>query len=125
MSPENLFWVLGILLAVALLGRLGWWRETGFNRSLRWRNLHLLLFPFLVVTLTLFCWAASGSQERLYPFSEELLYRGVVIGRVIAAKWVDSAANNGVKIWVLPSRYTTEQGWSARLGTMIGSALVS
>ena len=52
-DSETLFQVLAILLAVALLAALGWWREAGFNRLSRWRNLHLLWFPLLVGTLSL------------------------------------------------------------------------
>ena len=86
-SPENLFRVLAILLAVTLLGRLGWGHETGFNRPSRWRNLHLLLLPFLFVTLTLLggirfpgpaVLVAMLFAALLTAFSEELLYRGLI-----------------------------------------------
>jgi hypothetical protein len=87
-SPENLFRVLAILLAVALLGRLGWGHETGFNRPSRSRNLHLLLLPFLFVTLTLLggirfpggpaVLVAMLLAALLTAFSEELLYRGLI-----------------------------------------------
>jgi hypothetical protein len=50
-SPENLFRVLEILLAIVVLSRLGWWGEVGFNRPSRWRNLHLLWFPLLIGAL--------------------------------------------------------------------------
>ena len=86
-SFRILFHVLVALLAVVLLTRLSWWRQAGFNRPSRWRNLHLLWFPLLVGVL-----AFSGGIQASGPafltsvlfgalvtaFGEEALYRGVV-----------------------------------------------
>jgi membrane protease YdiL (CAAX protease family) len=86
-SFEILFHVLATLLAVVLLTWLSWWRQAGFNRPSRWRNLHLLWFPLLVGAL-----AFSGGVRVPGPvflasvlfsafvtaFSEEALYRGVI-----------------------------------------------
>ena len=86
-SFEILFRVLAALLAIVLLIRLGWWRQAGFNRPSRWRNLHLLWFPLLVGVLTF-----SGGVQVSGPvllvsvlfgalvtaFAEEALYRGVI-----------------------------------------------
>ena len=86
-SFEILFRVLAALLVITLLTRLGWWREAGFNRPSRWRNLHLLWFPLLVGAVTF-----SGGVQISGPvflasvlfgalvtaFAEEALYRGVI-----------------------------------------------
>ncbi len=93
-SSENLFQVLAILLAVALLAALGWWREAGFNRPSRWRNLHLLWFPLLVGTLSLLGGVEATEPALFVPamlgllitvFGEELFYRGIV-WRALAPK---------------------------------------
>lgn len=85
-NPENMFRVLEIVLAIALLRRLGWWREVGFNRPSRWRNLHLLLLPFLVSALTLLggvrfsgpaLLASMLLGALLAAFSDEAIFRGV------------------------------------------------
>ena len=86
-SSENLFQVLAILLAVPLLAALGWWREAGFNRPSRWRNLHLLWFPLLVGALSLLGGVEVTEPALFVPamlgllitvFGEELFYRGIV-----------------------------------------------
>jgi len=52
-SPDTLFWALGIVLGLALLAWTGWWRDAGFTRLSRWRNMRLLIFPLLICVLTL------------------------------------------------------------------------
>lgn len=85
-SFENLFWVLASALALALIWVLGWWRDAGFNRPSRWRNLRLLVFPLLVGGLALaggirfegfLFLAAALFSVVLAAFGEEALYRGV------------------------------------------------
>ncbi|MDQ4126605.1 MAG: CPBP family intramembrane metalloprotease [Actinomycetota bacterium] len=86
-SPDTLFWALAILLALGLLAWMGWWREAGFNRPSRWRNLRLLWFPLLVGALTLSGGAfTSGAASLVSAFlvvlvatvGEEIFFRGVV-----------------------------------------------
>jgi len=86
-SFETLFRVVAALVAIVLLIQLGWWRQAGFNRPSRWRNLHLLWFPLLIGVLTF-----SGGVQASGPvflasvlfgalvtaFAEEALYRGVI-----------------------------------------------
>jgi membrane protease YdiL (CAAX protease family) len=87
-SAESLFWLLAILLSAALLTWLGWWREAGFTRPSRWRNLHLLWFPIAVVGISL-----SGGVQLPAPvplvsialvifvaiFAEEVIFRGLML----------------------------------------------
>src|SRR5215207_10140392 len=86
-SPDILFWTLAILLALGVLVWAGWWREAGFNRPSRWRNLRLLLFPLLVVALTLSSGAFIPSPAPLAStflavlvatFGEEIIFRGLL-----------------------------------------------
>ena len=86
-NPDALFWALAILLAAALLTWLGWWHEAGFNRPSRWRNLHLLLFPLLVVAVVLSGGVFVSGPGDLFStllavlaavFVEELIFRGLV-----------------------------------------------
>ncbi|MDQ3832749.1 MAG: CPBP family intramembrane metalloprotease [Actinomycetota bacterium] len=86
-SFETLFRVVAALVGIVLLIQLGWWRQAGFNRPSRWRNLHLLWFPLLIGVLTF-----SGGVQASGPvflasvlfgalvtaFAEEALYRGVI-----------------------------------------------
>lgn len=85
-NPENMFRVLTVVLAVSLLGWLGWWREAGFNRPSRWRNLHLLLLPLVVSTLTVLggvrlsgpaLLASILFGALLAAFSDEAIFRGI------------------------------------------------
>lgn len=93
-SAQNLFWATTVLLASLLLARLGWWREAGFNRPLRWRNLRLLVFPLLVGMLAFLggvrvaqpvLLVAVLSGILLATFGEELVYRGLM-WRALAPK---------------------------------------
>ena len=86
-SPEFLFWALATVLALGLLVWTGWWREAGFNRSSRWRNLRLLLFPLLVGALTLSGGVFGSGPASLVSafitafvaaFGEEIVYRGLL-----------------------------------------------
>ena len=85
-NPDALFWALAVLLAAALLTRLGWWREAGFTRPSRWRNLRLLVFPLLVVALVVSGGVfVSGPGDLISTllavlaavFAEELIFRGL------------------------------------------------
>jgi membrane protease YdiL (CAAX protease family) len=89
MSPEVLFQALAILLAVVLISLLNWWREAGFTRPSRWRNLHLLYFPLLVIVLTLLggvrdvdpVHALAALLGLIFAvFGEELIFRSVMFG---------------------------------------------
>jgi membrane protease YdiL (CAAX protease family) len=88
-SSETTYWLLTILLALALVALLGWWREAGINERPHLRRaLPLALFPLLTAALAL-----SGGMEVLGPgfliaallgallvaLGEELLFRGVVL----------------------------------------------
>ncbi len=86
-NPDALFWALAMLLAAALLARLGWWREAGFVSPSGWRNLRLLVFPLLVVGLVLsggvFVSGVGDLVSTLLAvlaavFAEELIFRGLV-----------------------------------------------
>ncbi len=86
-SPDTLFWMLAILLALGLLAWMGWWREAGLNRPSRWRNLRLLWFPLLVSAITLTSGIFVSGPASLVSallivliatVGEELVYRGVV-----------------------------------------------
>ncbi len=86
-------------LAAVLLTWLGWWREAGFNRPARWRNLVLLWFPLLVVALTLsggarfsgpFLFAATVFVVLLTTVGQELVFRGVM-WRVLAPTGLQKA----------------------------------
>lgn len=52
-NPDTLFWALALVLGLALLAWAGWWKDAGFTRPSRWRNMRLLAFPLLVCALTL------------------------------------------------------------------------
>lgn len=86
-SPDVLFWVLAILLGLVALAWTGWWREAGFNRPSRWRNLRLLWFPLLVVALALSSGAfVPGPASLASAFltvliatlGEEIIFRGLL-----------------------------------------------
>ncbi len=85
-TADNLFWVLSILLAAALLSWLRWWREAGFRRSRR-RNWYLLIPPLALCTLALSGGIQSPSAGLLVTqlivmllatFGEEIIFRGVL-----------------------------------------------
>lgn len=109
-SPENLFHILGILLAVCLLTWLGWWRGAGFNRPSQWRNLRLLSFPLLVGVLPLLggirfsgpAFLASMLLGVLITaFSEEVLYRGVVWRALVPTGLIRAAVGTSLLSGVL------------------------
>ena len=86
-SPDTLFWALTILLGLALLVWTGWWRDAGFTRPSRWRNMRLLAFPVLVCALTLtggVYIAGPGSLASTFltvliaTFGEEIIFRGLL-----------------------------------------------
>ncbi len=85
-SSENLYGLMSALLAVFLLTGLGWWREAGFDRPSRVRNLRLLLFPLLVCALSFLggvgirgpaLFASALLSILVAVFAEEALYRGI------------------------------------------------
>ena len=86
-SPDTLFWALTILLGLALLVWTGWWRDAGFTRPSRWRNMRLLAFPVLVCALTLtggVYIAGPGSLASTFltvliaTLGEEIIFRGLL-----------------------------------------------
>jgi membrane protease YdiL (CAAX protease family) len=86
-SPEPLFWALTILLALVLLVGVGWWRDAGFTRISRWRNMRLLLFPLLVCALTLSggvfisgpaALASAFLTVLVATLGEDILFRGLL-----------------------------------------------
>ncbi|MDQ3863835.1 MAG: CPBP family intramembrane metalloprotease [Actinomycetota bacterium] len=86
-SPDTLFWALATVLGLGLLVWLGWWREAGFNRYSRWKNLRLLLFPLLVCALILsggvFASGPASLASAFFTalvasFGEEIVFRGLL-----------------------------------------------
>ncbi len=93
-SPDTLFWALAIVLGLALLAWTGWWRDAGFTRLSRWRNMRLLAFPLLICALTLSGGIfASGPADLTSTFiavlvatlGEEIVFRGL-LWRALAQK---------------------------------------
>ena len=85
-SPDVLFWVLAMLLALFLLVRTGLWREAGFNRPIT-KNLRLLWFPIFVGILALSGGAFISGLDALASaflvvlvavLAEEVLFRGLL-----------------------------------------------
>lgn len=86
-SPDTLFWALAIVLGLALLAWTGWWKEAGFTRPSRWRNMRLLAFPLLVCALTLSGGVFSSGPASLAAtfltvlvatLGEEIIFRGLL-----------------------------------------------
>jgi uncharacterized protein len=86
-DPDTLFWMLAILLGLALLIWTGWWEDAGFTRPSRWRNMRLLAFPLLVCALTLSGGIFSSGPASLAStflavlvatFGEEIVFRGLL-----------------------------------------------
>lgn len=86
-NVETLYLVSALSLGAVLLTWLGWWRQAGFNRPLKWKNLILLWFPLLVLVLTLsggarvsglFLLAATAFLVLLTTLGQELIFRGVM-----------------------------------------------
>jgi membrane protease YdiL (CAAX protease family) len=86
-SPDTLFWALAIGLGLGLLVWLGWWKDAGFTKVSRWRNMRLLGFPLLVCALTLsggvftsgFAALASTFIVLLVAtLGEEIIFRGLL-----------------------------------------------
>jgi membrane protease YdiL (CAAX protease family) len=85
------------LVAVALLGMLGWWRDVGFNAPRHWRNLHLMLVPVLLLLgPTLLLQPQLPPLGKIAPlvvvtlligFQEEAIFRGVLL-RLFAPRGV-------------------------------------
>jgi uncharacterized protein len=93
-SPDTLFWAMATMLALGLLVWTGWWREAGFNRASRWRNLHLLLFPLLISALTLSgglfgsgpaSLASAFLTALVAAFGEEIVFRGLLWRALVPA----------------------------------------
>jgi hypothetical protein len=86
-SPETLFWALAIGLGLGLLVWLGWWKDAGFTRVSRWRNMRLLGFPLFVCALTLsggvFSSGIAGLTSTFVvllvaTLGEEIVFRGLL-----------------------------------------------
>lgn len=81
--------VINCLVAAALLTALGWWRKAGFNGPSNWRELHLLIFPaLLLIGPALLLQPALPTAGKLIPlvivtlligFQEEAIFRGVLL----------------------------------------------
>ncbi len=79
---------LAVVVAIHLT-ILGWWRESGFNRTSEWRNARLMWFPFVVVLVLPFLrgihssdWSKFAYLALAYAltgFMEEGLMRGIVM----------------------------------------------
>jgi uncharacterized protein len=77
------------LFAVGLLTALGWWGATGFNRPAHWQNLHLLLFPILLLLIPAILFRLPfPTAGNLLPlliitlligFQEEAIFRGILL----------------------------------------------
>lgn len=89
--------LLNAIIAAVLLHMLGWWRAAGFNAPSRWRNLHLLVLPVLLlvgpsVAVGLEIPAAGkvaalAVVTLLIGFQEEAIFRGVLL-RALAPKGI-------------------------------------
>lgn len=86
-NVETLYLISALALAAILLTWLGWWRQAGFNRPARWKNLVLLWFPLLVIAMTLsggvrisglFLLVATVFVVLLTTLGQELIFRGVM-----------------------------------------------
>lgn len=85
------------LFAAGLLTAMGWWREVGFNAPTRWRGLHLMLVPVLLLlgpTMLI-----RPEMPAIVPlvivtlsigFQEEAIFRGVLL-RAFAPRGVVQA----------------------------------
>lgn len=120
-NPDTLFWVLAIVLALGLLAWTGWWREVGFNRPSRWRNLRLLWFPLLVGALTVSSGVfvprpaslvSSFLTVLVATAGEELLFRGLAWRALIPAGPVQTTILTSLLSGVLIlGRTATEGPW--------------
>ena len=93
-SAETLTLTLGLVLAGGLITWLGWWNEAGFNRSVRWRNLRLLWFPLLVLSLSLVggilvsgpgALASALLLAFLTALNQEGIFRGLMLRTLVSA----------------------------------------
>ncbi len=81
--------LLNAIFAAILIGVMRGWGETGFNATSRWKNLHFLIIPLvLLVGPTLFLQPQLPSPDRiivliivtlLIGFQEEAIFRGVLL----------------------------------------------
>lgn len=81
--------LLNAVFAAILIGVMRWWKETGFNAPLQWKNLRFLIIPLaLLVGPTLFLQPQFPSLDRaiilvivtlLIGFQEEAIFRGVLL----------------------------------------------
>jgi membrane protease YdiL (CAAX protease family) len=78
-----------VVVVVALITALGWWRTIGCNRPAEWRQLHLLWLPAILVLVLPFLKGARPVSAGMLAFwvagyamtgfREEALYRGVIL----------------------------------------------
>lgn len=78
-----------LLVVVAWLTGLGWWREAGFNRPSAWHSLHLYWLPLLLMALfPVLLGVQPGNLAALAPivimalvigFQEDAVYRGLIV----------------------------------------------
>ena len=89
LSQSLVLVLVGALLVAALLTGFGWWRLAGFVGTAKWRDLHVLWLPVLILVLPLLGGVRPMPTNELLTlvvgyaataFFEEALYRGVVLG---------------------------------------------
>lgn len=78
-----------LLIVIAWLTGLGWWREAGFNRPSQWHNLHLYWLPLLLMALfPVLLGVHYGNLAALVPivimalvigFQEDVVFRGLIV----------------------------------------------
>ena len=89
LSQSLVLVLVGALLVAALLTGFGWWRLAGFVGTAKWRDLHVLWLPVLILVLPFLGGVRPLPTNELLTlvvgyaataFFEEALYRGVVLG---------------------------------------------
>ena len=89
LSQSLVLVLVGALLVAALLTGFGWWRLAGFVGTAKWRDLHVLWLPVLILVLPFLGGVRPMPTNELLTlvvgyaataFFEEALYRGVVLG---------------------------------------------
>ncbi len=118
-NVETLYLMSALVVAAGLLTWLGWWRQAGFNRPSRWKNLVLLWFPLLVIALTLsggarvsgpFLLAATVFVVLLTTLGQELIFRGVMWRALVPAGLIKAVVVTSLLSGALTLARTTSSG---------------